>query len=304
LKTTFFAVLLAALLAGCSPSQGSSRMAPALSLSPAAALGKRMFFDVSLSASGKMSCATCHDPNHAFAQPSDKEAVSLGGPQLDMPGWRNAPSLRYLSWTPPFSLEAQDGKIVPTGGFMRDGRANSLAEQAGLPLMNAREMANGTPAELAAKLGRAEYAAEFRAAFGEHILEDPPTTYVRARFALQQYQLEDKDDFAPFTSKYDYYLRGKVGLTEAEKRGLALFEDPKKGNCAACHPSKPSDDGTPPLFTDFTYDNIGVPRNRAIAANADHGYFDLGLPGRSGPISRSGRSCAVPSKFRRCATAP
>jgi len=254
-------------------------MAPALSLSPAAALGKRMFFDVSLSASGKMSCATCHDPNHAFAQPSDKEAVSLGGPGLDLPGSRNAPSLRYLSWTPPFSLEAKDGKIVPTGGFMRDGRANSLAEQAGLPLMNSREMAIGTPAELAAKLGRTEYASEFRAVFGEHILEDPQTAYARARFALQQFQLEDKDDFAPFTSKYDYYLRGTVDLTEAEKRGLALFEDPKKGNCSACHPSKPGDDGTPPLFTDFTYDNIGVPRNRAIVANADDGYFDLGLCG-------------------------
>jgi len=153
--------------------------------------------------------------------------------------------------------------------------------RAGKVLDEARAMSEqiGTPAELAAKLGRTEYASEFRAVFGEHILEDPQTAYARARFALQQFQLEDKDDFAPFTSKYDYYLRGTVDLTEAEKRGLALFEDPKKGNCSACHPSKPGDDGTPPLFTDFTYDNIGVPRNRAIAANADHGYFDLGLCG-------------------------
>ncbi|MFC2076330.1 cytochrome-c peroxidase, partial [candidate division KSB1 bacterium] len=64
-----------------------------------------------------------------------------------------------------------------------------------------------------------------------------------------------------FSSKYDLYLAGRVELSEREINGLALFEDETKGNCSACHPSRPGADGSPPLFTDFTYDNLGVPRN-------------------------------------------
>jgi cytochrome c peroxidase len=86
-------------------------------------------------------------------------------------------------------------------------------------------------------------------------------------------------DFRLFTSKYDAFLNGKARLTEQETRGLALFNDPRKGNCAACHPSGRGSDGSPPLFTDFTYDNLGVPRNDAIPDNADAVYVDLGLCG-------------------------
>jgi cytochrome c peroxidase len=64
-----------------------------------------------------------------------------------------------------------------------------------------------------------------------------------------------------FSSKYDAYLRGEARLTPEEERGLRVFEDPGRGNCAACHPSRPGEDGTPPLFTDHTYDNLGVPPN-------------------------------------------
>jgi cytochrome c peroxidase len=278
-STTVLALILA-LLAGCSPSHGSAqRGAVAVALSPEAQLGKRMFFDASLSASGAMSCATCHDPNLAFAEPSSQRPIPFGGQKLDAAGFRNAPSLRYLARTPPFSLAVKDGKTVPMGGYTRDGRAGSLAEQARLPLLSAHEMANGTPDTVVAKLSRSEYAAEFRMVFGDRIFDDPQTAFTRALFALQQFQLEDTADFAPFTSKYDYFLAGQLELTLREKRGLSLFEDPRKGNCSACHPSARSDDGTLPLFTDFTYDNVGVPRNAAIPANADSAYFDLGLCG-------------------------
>jgi cytochrome c peroxidase len=67
--------------------------------------------------------------------------------------------------------------------------------------------------------------------------------------------------FARFTSKYDSVLAGKAQLTDQERRGRDVYENPEKGNCAACHPDRPAEDGTPPLFTDFTYDNLGVPRN-------------------------------------------
>jgi cytochrome c peroxidase len=72
---------------------------------------------------------------------------------------------------------------------------------------------------------------------------------------------EKSRELNPFNSKYDFYLVGKVMLNEQERRGLELFEDEEKGNCAACHPSQPGADRTPPLFTDFTYDNLGVPKN-------------------------------------------
>jgi len=90
---------------------------------------------------------------------------------------------------------------------------------------------------------------------------------------------EKTAQFHRFDSKYDFYLAGKVSLTDQEQRGLALFNDPTKGNCAACHPSSRGADGSPPLFTDFSYDNLGVPRNAAIPANADPAFFDLGLGG-------------------------
>jgi cytochrome c peroxidase len=242
--------------------------------SPAAALGEQIFKDASLSASGRMSCATCHDPAHAHAQ-GNALAVQLGGPLGDVPGFRAVPSLRYLRFTPAFFFDSEG---TPTGGFNRDGRASTLMDQAQRPFLAAHEMANASPEAVVSKLAQASYAAEFKRVFGQGILDDAQAAFERIRFALQRYQLEDAE-FAPFTSKYDAVLAGTAQLSEQELRGLALFNSPSKGNCAACHPSTRSADGTPPLFTDFTYDNLGVPRNGEIPATADAGYFDLGLCG-------------------------
>ncbi|MES2047870.1 MAG: cytochrome-c peroxidase, partial [Pseudomonadota bacterium] len=68
-------------------------------------------------------------------------------------------------------------------------------------------------------------------------------------------------------------------LTEMEMRGLALFNNPAKGNCASCHPSAKALDGSEPVFTTFKFANLGVPRNAAIPANANASYFDLGACG-------------------------
>jgi cytochrome c peroxidase len=106
--------------------------------------------------------------------------------------------------------------------------------------------------------------------------------WISLELALECYQIE-APEFQSFSSKYDAYLAGKVTLTAAEMRGLKLFNDEKKGNCAACHPSAQRDGGKPPLFTDFTFDALGVARNVAIPANKDLRYADLGL-------CRSGRS--------------
>jgi len=264
-----------AALAGCSGSSGAGGAQPAQStLSSAAQLGEKIFADSSLSASGRIACATCHDPEHALAS-AINEPVPTGGVDLDIQGFRNAPSLRYTNLTPTFSFN-NDG--APIGGFDRDGRAPTLAEQARRPFLAEHEMANPSVADVATKLSVATYANEFKRVFGADVFDQPEVAFDRAMFALQRYETEDPD-FAPFDSKYDYFLAGKARLSDVEMRGLALFNDPLKGNCAACHPSGRGPDGAAPLFTDFSYDNLGVPRNAAIPANDDPTYFDLGLCG-------------------------
>lgn len=275
----------ALLLGGCGGGGGSARDAsvPAVAaLSAQAALGEKIFADVSLSASGRQACASCHDPDNARA-PANDLSVQLGGPLLDQQGRRQAPSIRYLSFNTAFFF-ASDG--TPTGGFFWDGRSPSLAEQAGEPFVNPFEMANASVDEVIDRLSHASYAADFKAVFGADIFDRPVDAMARVQLALAQYQKEDTE-FRAFSSKYDEFLRGNVALSEQELRGLALFNNPTKGNCIGCHPSGKSADGAFPLFTDFSYDNLGVPRNPGIARNDDPGYHDLGLCERSDLAGRA-----------------
>jgi cytochrome c peroxidase len=241
-------------------------------------IGRLMFFDPSLSASGKLACGTCHDPRYAYGPPPGK-ALAYGGKDLAQAGTRAVPSLRYLHGAPKFAEQYHfiDGDVGPIGGFTWDGRAPSLHEQAMLPLLAANEMANGSPAEVARKLSKSAYAAQFRAAFGERIFKDPQRAFESGLLALESFQ-QDPAEFYPYSSRYDAFLRGDLELTEQEERGVALFKDPAKGNCASCHLGV-SRAGTPPPFTDFDFANVGVPRNARIPANADPNYFDLGLCG-------------------------
>jgi len=269
-------LLVAGLLSACGGSADTSVSTPQEApLSAAAALGEKIFRDASLSASGQQSCATCHNPATGHA-PANALSVQLGGPAMDQQGVRQAPSIRYMSFNTAFFF---DGEGTPTGGFFWDGRAASLAEQAAEPFLNPREMANTDKAAVVAKLAQASYAAEFKQAYGDAVFNDVDGAYLRMTLALQQYEREDSE-FRGFSSKYDSFLLGKALLTEQEMRGLALFNSPTKGNCAGCHPSSRGADGALPLFTDFTYDNLGVPRNPDIALNADPGYVDLGLCAR------------------------
>jgi cytochrome c peroxidase len=219
-----------------------------------------------------MSCASCHDKANHHAAP-DTRSVPAGANAGHEAG-RQAPSLQYLKFNTAFAF-AGDG--TPTGAFTWDGRATSLADQVSGPLLNPNEMANTSIDDVVAKLKRSAHAAAFRKVFGDDILERPADAFARLLFALQQYQIEDPD-FAPFSSKFDLWQAGKARLTSAELKGWSLFNDPNKGNCAACHVSTPIG-GNRPLFTDNTFDNLGVPRNPEIKANADSNYYDLGLCG-------------------------
>jgi cytochrome c peroxidase len=293
-------------------------------LSAMALLGKKMFFDPALSGSGKMSCASCHDPQHAYA-PGNVLDVQLGAPDMKLQGARAVPSLTYREHTPPFSIgpdqkpDDNDDKaaataaaaqldaklnsgikvgsvvkaniatgdsaiaaveaMVPQGGLDWDGRAANMAEQAGGPLLDPREMANGNAITLMAKLKAAPYAGDMIMLFGPAVFTTPKLALGEAYFALARYQFEDKS-FHPYDSKFDYYLAGKAKLSAEEMRGMKFFDDPKKGNCASCHLDKPSKDGKfAPVFTDYQFEALGAPRNTAIPHNRDPHFFDEGLCG-------------------------
>jgi cytochrome c peroxidase len=277
-------------------------------LSAMARLGKDIFFDTTLSSSGKVACASCHSPDHAYGPPNDA-SVMLGGPNLTSPGMRAVPSLTYLERQPEFSIgpddttnenvdiaqqveasktaaradkiamqTAQSANIVPQGGLFWDGRAHTLQIQAEGPLLDPREMDGGSLEIVAEKLRHAPYASKFGTLFGERIYKDTKLLAAEALFAVGRYQIEEPS-FHPYTSKYDYWLEGKARLSEAELRGLRLFNDPQKANCAGCHTAEPGPDRRPPLFTDTQYEALGTPRNLALADTKDPNFFDLGVCG-------------------------
>jgi cytochrome c peroxidase len=283
---------------------------PVEPLSFMASIGREIFFDTSLSSSGKMACASCHSPDHAYGPPTDAP-VMLGGPELTRPGARAVPSLTYLERQLDFSIgpekedvndtvaplaqqaevgktavrvekianaTAQAANIVPQGGLFWDGRASTLQNQASVPLLDPREMDGGSLDIVAEKLLKAPYVKGFTQLFGENILKNKSLLIAEAMFAVGRYQIEERS-FHPYDSKYDYWLEGKARLSESEMRGLSLFNDPQKANCAGCHTSQPSRDGYPPRFTDTQYEALGTPRNLALADTKDPNYFDLGVCG-------------------------
>ena len=252
-----------------------------LDVAALAALGRALFFDASLSESGRLACASCHDPAHAYGPP-DGQAVQRGGGPLI--GFRATPSLRYLQGVPPFEEhhvdnDGDDGiDMGPTGGHTWDGRAGSAREQARLPLLSATEMGGPSVAAVAERLARSTQQAALRAIFGARVFDRPETVFGAAALALEVFQ-QSPADFYPYSSRFDAVLRGEAQLNVQEARGLALFNDPARGNCASCHLSARTADGAFPLFSDFGHIAIGVPRNRALPANADARFVDLGLCG-------------------------
>ncbi len=249
------------------------------------AIGRGLFSDPTLSASGKLSCASCHDPARAYGPP-DARAVEPGGKDLRQMGLRAVPSLRYMQATPQFtehyyeSDDEGDASVDngPTGGLTWDGRVDRGRDQARLPLLSPFEMANDSPAAVVARVSRSPYAAKLREAFGAAVFADTEKAFEAVLQAFEAYE-QDYVEFQPFSSKYDDYLAGKLKLTAQEARGLALFNDPAKGNCAHCHFSSPGLEGAAPVFTDHGLVALGVPRNKEIPANADPAYYDLGLCG-------------------------
>jgi cytochrome c peroxidase len=264
---------------------GAETRAP---LTPLEQLGARLFVDTSLSEPRGVSCASCHDSAKAFSgvNGSTIPGVARGAPAGSF-GQRKPPSLTYASFSPPFSFvdkkDKETGKVEkePVGGQFRDGRALDLAAQASGPLLNPVEMNNPSKAAVVAKVRESAQADLARAVFGKDVFDDSDAAFGKLMQAIAAY--EGTEIFHPFASTFDKVLRGKARFSPLEAEGFALFKDPRKGNCIACHVGEPnSRDPKDWLFTDFTYDTLGAPRNAAIPANAKADHFDLGLCRREG----------------------
>lgn len=284
---------------------------PPAPISAIASLGQKIFFDPGLSASGKMSCASCHSPAHAYA-PANSLPAQLGGPGMNRQGDRAVPSLTYLERTPRFMIrpdtafDPDDGgaakaakprihsfpvvevpnyptgmsieQAVPRGGMDWDGRAVTLLDQPSGPLFDLREMANRDGNVLLTRLKAAPYVNEFISVFGAQALSTPDLASANVYLALSRFLTEDRS-FHAYNSKFDYYLAGRAQLSEQEQRGLKLFDDPKKGNCAACHLDKPTKNRLAPVFTDYEFEALAAPRNKHLAVNRDPRFFDEGACG-------------------------
>jgi len=219
-------------------------------------LGKEIFLDKNLSTPPGQACAHCHSSEAGFGQPDADLPVSQGV-HPDRFGNRNDMTAAYAAFSPRFHYDAEERHYV--GGLFWDGRAATLEEQAKGPFLNPLEMANPNAAAVVAKVQQSPYANLFREVFGPESFADPGRAYDFVAAAIAAY--ERTQELNRFSSKYDLFLQGKVKLTDEEMRGLALFENKKKGRCIECHPSRPGPNREPPLFTDFTYDNLGVPKN-------------------------------------------
>lgn len=244
------------------------------------ALGRALFFAPELSASGKLSCAGCHDPKRAFGPPPLLPLDQKG--DRGLANFRAVPSLRYLQTIPRFQEhyfepDGDGSDQGPTGGFTWDGRVQTQHDQARLPLFSPLEMANSSEDELVKRLRGSRLAAQLRETYGDHVLDSTASGIKAVLKALEVFQ-DNPTEFFPYDSKYDAVLRRQATLTPKEAHGLELFDSPTKGNCAHCHPSAIKEGGFP-AFTDYGYVALGVPRNRAIAANDDPAFFDLGLCG-------------------------
>lgn len=235
-------------------------------LTPLEELGKFLFFDSNLSTPPGQSCAACHAPEVGFTGPDSAINASTAvypGAVFNRFGNRKPPAAAYAGDSPVLYYDTDEEVWI--GGMFWDGRATGwtlgdpLAEQAQGPFLNPLEQNMPHAKQVLNVVSKSAYAVLFEEVWGPDSLDfkDIAGTYERIARSIAAY--ERSLEVNPFTSKYDYYLKGEAELTEQEAWGLELFNN--KGMCALCHLSEPGPDGEPPLFTDFTYDNLGVPKN-------------------------------------------
>lgn len=269
---------------GGSPSSTAPTATMAAVANDRIGLGQLIFNDPNLSEPRGTACVACHQPTQGFAgNHGSGIGVALGSTPGAL-GLRNAMTNSYMGSIPAFSFVTNAGQTEATGGHFWDGRADTLALQALGPLLNPLEMNNTSRQAVVDKIAASSYAALFKQEFGATIFSDTDAAFTQIGVAIEAFE---RARLQPFSSKFDAMVRGQTTFSPQEARGMALFQDAAKGNCAACHlmnatSGRPEDS----LFSEFTYYAIGVPRNPAIPRNANPAFFDLGLcgPERTAPV--------------------
>lgn len=233
-------------------------------LTPKEELGKAIFFDINLSINNNQSCAACHAPEVGWTGPD--ALINEGGAVYEgsIPGSfgnRKPPSSAYATQSPILHFVMKKKEALFVGGNFWDGRAtgeklgNPAADQAQGPFLNPLEQALDSPADVVTKVCASTYGNLFKQVWGNEVCNPENVFMAYDDIALSIAAYEASPEVNAFTSKYDYSLKGKAKLTKQERLGFALFQG--KGKCKLCHVSN----GQKALFTDYIYDNLGIPRN-------------------------------------------
>lgn len=282
-------------------------------LSPNEVLGKAIFFDDNLSLNRNQACAACHAPDVGFTGPlSDINAGGsvYEGSVLGRFGARKPPAASYATPSPIFHFVIDHKEPLFIGGNFWDGRAtgdklgNPAADQAQGPFLNPVEqalsdnacvvyrvcdLANGYPVSFQSVWGVAAcdiawpMGVETTCATEGMMVALSPADRAKVDMAYDQIALsiaeyEDSAEVNSYSSKYDAVLAGLADFTNSEKKGLNIFTG--KGKCDNCHIIDRRANGDPALLTDFTFDNLGVPKNPDNPVySVDPGFVDYGLGG-------------------------
>ena len=272
-------------------------------------LGGLLYKDTNLSLNKNQSCMTCHHPSAGFADPQNRrDPIGLpvsDGSDPTLFGGRNAPSAAYAGFSPVF---AWDDAVGYVGGMFWDGRATGenlgdpLAEQALGPFLNPVEMGM-TKESVVAAVAASNYSRLFVKVFPGTVFTDVEGTYTHIGRAIAAFERsiavtrfnstfdkfwaaceQNGIDVSLINTETDLTTLPAGILTDTQLKGLALFNDANKGNCAACHPTTNYIDAQgkvyPPLFTDYTYDNLGIPTNPRVYELAGGKPPDYGLGAR------------------------
>ncbi|HET6559524.1 MAG TPA: cytochrome c peroxidase [Prolixibacteraceae bacterium] len=253
-----------------------------VALTPMEQLGKHLYFD-KISSPNSMACADCHAASVGFTGPvvgfNIHGSVYRGADAQNF-GDRKPPSAAYATFAEVLHRD-EDGTFE--GGMFWDGRATGetlgspAAEQALGPFLNPAEHNLKSKLEVLQKIAKSNYISMWKEAFpNDFSLEDADVDKIYDQVGLAIAAYEGSGEVNQFSSKFDYVMKGQAEFTEQEAWGLELFEG--KGKCAECHPTTFDDDVV--LFTDYTYDNLGVPKNPENPVyKYNPGFIDKGLGG-------------------------
>jgi len=269
IKNLFYTSLLLLLFTACGGTASTTDTIVLSSTDTAKeALGKALFSDTSLSLTRLQSCASCHNSTQAFIDTRDSGvggAVSIGDDGVSL-GTRNAPMVTYASFSPEFT-QNRNGFV---GGHFFDGRASNLTEQAKGPFLNSVEMQMPDAESVIARiLENSEYVALFETLYGNDVFSDTTIAFEALANAIATF--ENASSFATFDSKLDNVNAGTETLTTEEALGQQLF---RSNRCTTCHSNR----GRNALFTNFRYENIGIPKNTIVLSligdQIDHGLLE------------------------------